>query len=139
MEFYIFIIGLTIYAVIGFGKAFIDSIIDFIRLPKPPDGYTWKQCYNFYNNKEYLVDDTQPTVEKIKEEFPREFIMEKLMAYDNQIESYYTLLEQLNHEWRYEKEDVKKARIRTRQADIMLKISNVQEKAYKLREKHGID
>lgn len=135
---YIIIFGFPVVVLLLFGKAVITGIIDYYRTPKPPKHYTLKQSYNYYLNEEYNEHSTPDTTPDEQHEMPQDFIIDKLAAYDSQIESYYNLLEQLNHEYKREKEDIKKARIRTRQADIMLKLSNVQEKAYKLRDKHGI-
>lgn len=136
MVLFIFVIGLTVFVFVVFVKTFIEGIRDYIALPKPPKGYTMKQCYSYYSNKEYIHDDEPNTK---KDELPHEFILDKLAAYDNQIESYYKILNMLDNEYTREKEPLKQAKIRAQQANIMLKISTTQEKAYKLRDKHGID
>lgn len=60
---------------------------------------------------------------------------DRLEAYDRQIESNYDLLKQLNIEYRKTEDNLKRATIRKKQADIMARLSRLEEQAYKLREK----
>ncbi len=136
MVLFIFVISVAVFVFVVIVRSFVDGIRDYITLPKPPKGYTMKQCYSYYSNKEY-IPNSEPDTDK--DGLPHEFILDKLAAYDNQIESYYKLLNILDDEYTREKEPLKQAKIRAQQGNIMLKISTTQEKAYKLREKHGID
>lgn len=60
---------------------------------------------------------------------------DRLEAYDRQIESNYELLKQLNIKYRQTTDSMKRATIRKKQADIMARLSRLEEQAYKLREK----
>ena len=67
------------------------------------------------------------------------YIVDKLNGYDAQIESLYKVLEELNHAHYNEKDELKRAKIRKQQADIMVKLATIEEKAYKLRDKFEMD
>lgn len=71
-------------------------------------------------------------------EEPPFYILDKLEALDAVIESNRKLLEVLNAEYEKANTPVKRAAIRKKQADIMVKLANTEEKAYKLREKNGL-
>lgn len=104
----------------------IVGIVQYIHKPKPPPGLTYKAYFSYYQNKEWLIEDQ-------KEETPF-YIADKLAAYDSQIESYNNMLELLNIEYGNETDNIKQAAIRKKQADLMLKLATIEEKAYKLRE-----
>lgn len=66
------------------------------------------------------------------------YIGDKLNAYDALIESYTTLLYSLDRSYEQANTPQERARIRARQAEIQLKISNTTEKADKLRIKYDL-
>lgn len=79
------------------------------------------------------------TLETMEMEETPYYVVDKLAAYDAQIESLNKVLEELNHAHYSEKDELKKAKIRKQQADIMVKLATIEEKAYKLRDKFGLD
>ena len=91
---------------------------------------------------EHIKAQRSPITETIEppgmEETPY-YVVDKLAAYDAQIESLNKLLEELNHAHYSEKDELKRAKIRKQQADIMVKLATIEEKAYKLRDKFEMD
>lgn len=77
-------------------------------------------------------------LESKESEEPPFYIIDKLEALDAVIESNRKLLEVLNAEYKKANTPTKRATIRKKQADIMVKLANTEEKAYKLREKNGL-
>lgn len=77
-------------------------------------------------------------LESKEPEEPPFYVVDKLEAFDAVVESNRKLLKLLNAEYEKANTPAKRATIRKKQADIMVKLANTEEKAYKLREKNGL-
>ena len=88
-----------------------------------------------YNNPWEAVEELNAPSKQARKLDVEFYHNDRLEAYDRQIESNYELLKQLNIEHRKAKDNLKRATIRKKQADIMARLSRLEEQAYKLREK----
>ena len=121
--------------IVGLIGHFIADIKEAHELNKRPPVFINEPC----------IDSTEDTAADTDE--PPYYITDKLAAYDNQIEAYNALLETLNQEYaatlrHYSQttaDDVKRANIRKKQADIMLKLATTEERTHKLRDKARIE
>ena len=120
---------ITIIKVFFFGCLAIGALIRII--PAIWIFHTkWKEKKAY---KQYMYD-----LEHAKPEEPPFYIMDKLDAFDAVVESNRKLLKVLDDEYTKADTAQKRATIRKRQADIMVKLANTEEKADKLREKNGL-
>lgn len=120
---------ITIIKVFFFGCLAIGALIRII--PAIWIFYTkWKEKKAY---KAYLLE-----LEAQESEETPFYITDQLDALDAVMDSNRKLLKVLDDEYTKANTAQKRATIRKRQADIMVKLSNTEEKAYKLREKNGL-
>ena len=91
-----------------------------------------------YNNPWATVEELNAKSKQTSKQEIEFYHTDRLEAYDRQIESNYALLKQLNVEYRKANDNLKRDTIRKKQADIMARLSRLEEQAYKLREKLGL-
>lgn len=91
-----------------------------------------------YNNPWATLEELNAQCKQASKPDVEFYHNDRLEAYDRQIEANYDLLKQLNIEYRKADNNLKRATIRKKQADIMARLSRLEEQAYKLREKLGL-
>ena len=119
----IFLVLITL--VIVFIVCFICGIVQYVKTPKPPHWMTYKEYCNYYQNKEWLIEDEE---EEAIEDSPQYAFLESQYR---QLQEIYSLLEEQLAETRDNK---KRQTILSKMLTIDRQVYNTREKMKKLRD-----
>jgi hypothetical protein len=104
---------------------FIIGIIQYIKSPKPPNNFTFKERYNYYLRNEWQLTDEETEIEDLHEN-------ERIMLLDETIVKYNKLLDNLTEQYNYTLDEKKRAVILSKQIATMEKLNRALEKREKL-------
>lgn len=121
---------LLIYIVI----CVIGGIVTYIKNPKPPNGLTYKEYNQYYNNKEWLLYDNEEDNEEDNEDEDAEnaALNERRALLDETIIKYNKLLDNLDEQLQYTTDNKKRSVILSKQITTLEKLNRALEKLEKL-------
>jgi hypothetical protein len=97
------------------------GIRQYIKSPKPPNGLTWKAYNDYYNNREWLLEDEN-----------NEPLNERVNLLDETIIKYQKLLDNLTAQYNGTYNETEKGKILAKQIATMEKLNRALEKREKL-------
>ena len=127
----IFVIGIGAFILYGIIRAVCEVCIE----PRPPRGYSHKQCRDWYYNKrwETIIDTTEYNNENyINDDMETIIKDDRVENYDIQIEACTRLIKLLEGELKEENDTKKQATILSKQITTLEKLNRLMEKRGKL-------
>ena len=97
------------------------GIRQYIKSPKPPNGLTWKEYHDYYNNQEWLLEDDND-----------EPLSERITLLDETIIKYQKLLDNLTAQYNGTWNDSERGKILAKQISTMEKLTRALEKRERL-------
>lgn len=104
----------------------VVAVVQYIKEPKPPNGLTAKEYYQYYYNKEWLIpDDEEDNLSEIHKNERAALLDETIIKYNKLLDS---LIEQHNNTYN----ETEKTKLLTKQIATMEKLNRALEKREKL-------
>ena len=118
--FIVLLIGCAVCIVVGV----VQGIVQYVTVPKPPKGLSYKQIHTYYSCKAWEVDEA--------DEFEEIHRQERIDLADETILKYNRLLDSLTEQLKYEHDEKKRSAILAKQIVTLEKLQRALEKREKL-------
>lgn len=106
----------------------VGGIVQYIKNPKPPDGLSYAEYKQYYQNKEWQLTNTNDYESKLDDIHENE----RIMLLDETIVKYNKLLDNLNEQYKNTYNESEKAKILAKQVSTLERLNRTLEKREKL-------